>query len=207
MSTISNLKIKPFISFKFKKFRLNKILFLIFLFGLIYGVMLVVLNNSETMFQCNLSVKNFLEKRINQSMLLTFILSFLNHTLFIILFFLVGFIPISQLICLISPIFYGLGFGLSSAYLIIFKGLEGVLAFFTMILPCGFISILVFIFICKESLRFANKNFMRFICRNSNLNYKIELKIYFIKFLTLIFFQLIASVLDCLGTFIFILLS
>lgn len=175
-----------------------------FIFGLIYGMMIACLSNDGTVDKCGIFVKKFIKNRMTQPVISTCLSTFLNYFLFILFFFMLGFIPVAQPVCCITLIFYGLGIGVSTAYLIFFRGLYGCLIFIFMILPCLFVATIVLILSCKESFRFCNKNFAKLFLKKQNLNYKYEFKTYLIKFLTLLLFQLFAAFVDFIFTFFLI---
>lgn len=197
-------KSKPFLSLSFHKFKLMNVLFVCFLFGLIYGFMIVIFNFNEVSFHCSSLIRNFLNRRLSESFLVTCLSSFLSYFIPIFFLFILGFVPISQFIFFIVPIFYGLGFSLIVSCLMVFKGIEGLLIALLEVFPCALISVLVLILSCKEGFRFANKIFKRIFFKVDRFSYRSEIKIYFLKFLTLALFQMVAAVIDGFFNFVFV---
>ena len=205
MVFFSGLKRRPFIALSFHRVKLIKVLFFCFVVGLICGIVTVFLNCDEVGLKCCNLVKKFLNTRSSQPFILTCFCSFLSFLVPVFSIFVLGWVPISQVVFFAVPLFYGLGFGSILACLIVYKGFEGLIVFFLEVFPCALISILVLILSCKEAFRFANKTFKKlFIKKIKNINYRAEAKGYFIKFLTLSCFQLVASVLDGFCNFVFL---
>ncbi len=204
MKTLFKVKTGPFFSIKFNRIGLFKLLWIFFISGLIYGVLIVGLKFEDVSGQCEVFVQKFIENRLSESLFVLFCSSFFNFGLFIFAQFIISFIPVSQIIFLIFPVFYGLGLGLISTYLIISQHLDGLLILSLTIVPRSIISTIVLLLGCREGFRFSNKNFIKLIFPKKNLNYRVELKLYFLKFLTLIFFQFISAALDILFNLIFV---
>ena len=205
MNVLSDLKTKkrPFLALNFHRLKLFKVLCFCFFFGAIYGIFVGCLNSDEINSQCTMIIQNFLRVRSEQSFFLTCLFSFLTYCIPIVLIFFLGFIPVLQFAFFLILVFYGLGFGVTVSHLIFQRHVEGLLIFSVEILPCALISVLVLILSCKESFRFSNKIFKKLFFKINELAFQMELKIYLLKFLTLLTFQLVAALLDGFCNFVF----
>lgn len=203
LAVVFGVKKKPFLAVSFHRVRLMKILVLCFLVGLVYGVLVFCFNFKEVGAECNFIVKRFLSGRFSQSFFMTCFCSFFSYFVPVFFIFILGFVPVLQFVFFVVPMFYGFGFGFFVSYLLLFRGLEGLLIVLMEVLPCALISVLVLVLCCKEGFRFANRTFKKLFLRASDFVYKHEVKVYFIKFLTLFGFQLVASVLDGFFNFVF----
>lgn len=203
MLNILNLKKKAFFSLYLKNVNLIRILFIILMIGMIYGAMLIGLNRDEAVNQLGSIMQKFINKRIEQSIFITFASSFFSSMILIAILFFIGFFSIGQPIAFFIPMFQGLGIGLSTAYLYSSKGISGIIFCLILIAPTTIISTLTLLLGCKESIRFSNKNLRTLFPQKFDQNMQGELKLYLKRFSALTMFQLISAVIDTICTFLF----
>ena len=194
---------KAFFSLYLKKINLIKLLFVLFVLGMIYGAALIGLNQDEALAQLGGVMQRFISKRAEQSVIITLISSFSSSMVLITILFLIGFFSIGQPIALLIPVFQGLGVGLSTAYLYSSRGFGGVLFCLLLILPSAFISTFALILGSRESIRFSSKNLKTLFPQKFNQNMKGELGLYLKRFAALTFFQAISAIVDAICTFLF----
>ena len=197
------MKQKAFFSIYLKQINLMKVLFVLFVLGMIYGAALIGLNQDEALSQLGGVMQRFINKRAEQSIIITLISSFSSSMVLIIVLFLTGFFSIGQPVAFFIPIFQGLGVGLSTAYLYSSKGVGGVLFCLLLIAPSAFISTFALLLGSRESIRFSNKNLKTLFPRKFNQNMQGELQLYLKRFAALTFFQTISAIVDSVCTFLF----
>lgn len=203
MINMLNLKRKAFFSVYLKNINLIKILFMIFIIGMIYGAMLIGLNRDEAINQLGSMMQKFINKRIEQSIFITFASSFFSSMILIVILFLTGFISIGQPIAFFIPMFQGMGIGLSTAYLYSSKGMSGIIFCLVLIVPATAISTLTLLLGSKESIRFSNKILKTLFPQKFEQNMQGELKLYLKRFSALAIFQLVSACVDTMCTFLF----
>ena len=203
MLNILNLKRKAFLSLYLKNINLIKILFVIFMVGMIYGAMLIGLNRDEAVNQLGSIMQKFINKRIEQSIFITFASSFFSSMILVVILFLVGFFSIGQPIAFFIPMFQGMGIGLSTAYLYSSKGISGIIFCLILIAPTTIISTITLLLGSKESIRFSNKNLRTLFPQKFDQNMQGELNLYLKRFSALTIFQLVSAVVDTMCTFLF----
>ncbi len=203
MTNMLNLKKKAFFSVYLKNINLIKILFVIFIVGMIYGAMLIGLNRDEAVNQLGSMMQKFIDKRIEQSIFITFASSFFSSMVLIVILFFTGFISIGQPIAFFIPMFQGMGIGLSTAYLYSSKGINGIIFCLVLIAPTTIISTLTLLLGSKESIRFSNKILKTLFPQKFDQNMQGELKLYLKRFSALTIFQLISAFTDTICTFLF----
>ncbi len=194
---------KFFVSLSFKNLDLFKILFAIFTFGFILGVILIGINQQESLSQLKLLMEKFIRNRTQDSILVTFFSSFFGFSIPILVLFLIGFFPLGQPVAFFIPMFHGLGLGLSSAYLYSLKGFQGIKFCIFIIAPCEIIYVLLLLIASKFSIRFSNRNFKNLIPEKYSQNKKGLLKRYLMRFITIFSFIVFVALVDCLTTFVF----
>lgn len=203
MLRIVEFKQGTFFSIFLKKIKLTKVLFVLFLVGMVYGAMLVSLNQEEALKQLGSLMQKFIDKRAEQSIVITFFSSFISSMFLIIVLFILGFFSIGQPCSFFIPLFHGLGLGLSSAYLYSCRGIQGIFFCLVLIAPSAIISTFTLLLGAKESIRFSNKNFKTLFPKKYDQDMQGALKIYVTKFLVLSLFQLISAFVDMIFTFLF----
>ena len=194
---------RAFFSIYLRKISLIKVLFVLFVLGMIYGAALIGLNQDEALGQLGGVMQRFISKRAEQSVIVTLISSFSSSMVLIIILFLIGFFSIGQPIAFFVPVFQGLGVGLSTAYLYSSRGVGGVLFCLLLIVPSAFISTFALILGSRESIRFSSKNLKTLFPQKFNQNMKGELGLYLKRFAALTFFQATSAIVDAICTFLF----
>ena len=204
---ISNVKRRGFFfSVSFKELNLFKILFNFFTFGFIFGVLLLFLNKQESLNQIGLLMQKFIKSRANQNILTIFFSSFFSFFISVLALFLAGFFPLGQPVGFFMPVFYGLGLGLSTAYLYSCNGLRGFFFSVLIIAPCELLYTFILLLGSKFSIRFSNSKFKRILGKRkkNREEKKADLKTYVLRFLILFLFQILAALIDTLTTFLFV---
>ena len=194
---------KFFISFSFKNLNLFKILFLVFTFGFIFGVILIGINQQESLVQLKSLMERFIKNRTQDSVLVTFMSSFIGFLSLILVLFLVGFFPLGQPIAFFILIFHGLGLGLCSAYLYSLKGIQGVIFCIFIVAPCEVLYVLLLLISANFSIRFSNNNFKNLFPEKYSQSNRFYLRKYVLRFITIFSFIFVVAFVDCLTTFIF----
>lgn len=203
MVNILNLKRKAFFSVYLKNINLIKVLFMLFIIGMIYGAMLIGLNRDEAVNQLGSMMQKFINKRIEQSIFITFASSFFSSMILVVILFFTGFISIGQPIAFFIPMFQGMGVGLSTAYLYSSKGIGGIIFCLVLIAPTAAISTLTLLLGSKESIRFSNKILKTLFPQKFEQAMQGELKLYLKRFSALTVFQLVSAFTDTMCTFLF----
>lgn len=192
-----------FISFHLKKINFIKIIFILFLLGMIYGALLMGLSDEQTLNALSFLTEQFVNKRAEQSIIITFFSSFSSSILLLLALFLVGFCAIGQPFALFIPVFHGLGLGMSMAYMYATQGLQGVLFSILLILPQAAISTFAIILGTRESVRFSNMFFHYFMPDKYESPQTGALKLYLTKFAVLTGFIALSALVDSICTFLF----
>lgn len=203
MRNVIAKKKKFFVSFSFKNLNLFKILFLVFTFSFVFGVILIGINQQESLIQLKGLMERFIKNRTQDSVLVTFFSSFVGFLSLIFVLFLVGFFPLGQPISFFILIFHGLGLGLCSAYLYSLKGIQGVIFCIFIVAPCEVLYVLLLLISANFSIRFSNNNFKNLFPEKYPQNRKFCLKKYLVRFMTIFSFIFVVALVDCLTTFIF----
>ena len=199
----SKIKQKAFFSIYLKQINLMKVLFVLFILGMIYGAALIGLNQDEAVGQLGGVMQRFISKRAEQSVFITLVSSFCSSMVLTIVLFFVGFFSIGQPVAFFVPVFQGLGIGLSTAYLYASKGIGGIIFCLLLIAPTAFISTFSLLLGSRESIRFSNKNLKMLFPQKFNQDMQGELGLYLKRFAALAFFQAVSAIVDAVCTFLF----
>lgn len=200
---ISSVKSIKNVSNNIKKISQFKILFLLFLIGFIYGALLVGLGQISLDDKIPNIYQQFVNIRLNQSIIYTFIGSITSSFILILIAFILGFCGIGQSGSLFLPLFHGLGIGFAVAHLYQNNGLNGILFTFLLIFPAQLIYILSLLLASRESLRLSNKIFKLLLPSRFIEEDAINLKLYIIRFLVISILVTLSSIIDAACTFIF----
>lgn len=200
----SNVRRKGFFfSFSFKELNLFKVLFYFFTFGFIFGAFLLFLNKQESLNQIGFLMQKFIKNRANQNILTIFFSSFFSFAISVLVLFLAGLFPLGQPVGFFMPVFYGLGLGLSTAYLYSCNGFKGFFFSTLIMVPCEILYTFVLLLGSKFSIRFSNAKFKKILGKGKEQKAG-AFKTYVLRFLILFLFQIFAALIDALTTFLFV---
>ncbi len=189
--------------FHLKNISFLKILFVLFLIGMVYGALLVGLCDSSIQDKLSFLTQEFVSKRSEQSIVVTFLSSLGSSSLLLFILCLLGFSAIGQPAALFIPIFRGLGLGMSMAQMYASYSAKGVLFCCILILPQAAVSTVGLILGTRESIRFSNVFFRYFRPEKYSPPESGLLKMYLVKFTVLFGFMICSALIDAIFTFLF----
>lgn len=202
---IFRINLKKFsLSFNSVKINLVKLLFIIFVIGFVFGCILIGVNKQEVLPNLDESMQKFIHIRKESSFLVNFTNSLTSTVFFILILFVLGLLPFGQPFAFFVPLFHGLGLGLLISYLYFSQGVKGFLFYLFSVVPYEVCFVLILILGAKFSIRFSNENFKKLVVTNYKKESKLFFKLYVMQFLILLVFQTIASFLDSLLNYIFL---
>ena len=193
----------PFFLVRLKKIGFIKIIVILFFVGMLYGSLLVGLGQAQTQEHLAFLTEQFLNKRVDQSIIYTFISSFNSSAIMLLCLFLCGFCAVGQPIALFLPIFHGLGIGVSMSYLYYSQGLKGMLFSIALILPSAIPSTISLVLGTRESVRFSNTIFRSLFPEKYETPKNNGVKLYLLRFVTLVIFNIVSAMIDSVCTFLF----
>ncbi len=177
------------------------ILSALFIAGLIAGAMIIRQNDSYIMGKLDEIFISFHSTRAAQTMPETFANSILVNLSFLISAFFFGMSCIGLPFVCIIPILRGLAIGLSSGYLYMSFGLQGI-GFFTLtILPGAVIAVTMLLISCNESLK-TSVDLFRMLVNNGGGDSKL-IKRYLSVYIIIISLTLLSGVIDMLAVKLF----
>lgn len=195
--TIGNL------SAAFKKNKLTIVMAALFFVGMAYGSIVAGFGDESLLHSLAFMTKGYMAGRVEQSLVETFLFSFLSSGGFILGFFLLGFSAVALPVIVILPLFKGLGLGVSIGYLYITYGIKGVAFCAAIILPAALFSTFAIILAARESFKLSLLFLATFIPKLQGTITPRVIKLYCAKFLVLFGIIAISSLIDCVVTFLF----
>lgn len=177
-------------------------LFITFFIGMIYGTIMLSysspINNTIT----SLS-KEFFNTRINQPAMQTFLLSIFSSIIFLIILYLLGLCAISHPIVFFTIFFKGLGIGITVTHLYSTYKLKGILFALIIIIIPSIISTISIIIAGKEALRLSTLFLSKIFPKIDGELSPTTFKFYNIKFIILLIFIIISSIIDLICSVLF----
>lgn len=161
----------------------------LFLFGMIYGVLLIR-GGDGVSGQLDFLVSEYTLELQNQGLLRSFVSSFGSVFSFVLTAYLLGFCAIGLPLILVIPFFKGLGLGAFMGYLYVTQGFQGVGYCLLILLPYTLIALLTIAIGCREAMRLSGALFRGALLGNGPPIGPGALKLYHIKFLILCLFML-----------------
>ncbi len=181
-----------------------KAIFILFLLGMIYGAVMVSVSSQESLDKMSFITGQFIDKRAQQSIFLTFFNSLYSSGILLAALFVLGFCAIGHPVSLFIPFFRGLGLGLSMGYLYQNDGLKGVVFCLLLIIPQAFFSTLSLILATRESVRFSNLFLSLLFPKKLEQSQAPHLlKLYLTKFGVLAGLIAVSALVDSVCTFLF----
>ena len=181
-----------------------KFLYIVFIVSFIFGFATLNMHREEFLNGFDSKINSFLEIFNKKSLIDTFFCSMYSFSIPILIIFFSGFFAIGQPIAIITIIFHALGAGFSVCYMYITKSLYGLFIYIFTFGFCEIIYIIILILAAKNSIRFSNKNFKILFPEKFKQNMQGEIKTYISKFFIILILQILVSVLDLVGRYIFI---
>lgn len=166
----------------------------IFICGLIIGAYAIKSNNSLLGEQLNEIIKSAITKKESAVFIKNFLDSFVINTVFLMLSFSLGLCAIgAPAICLI-PLIKGFGIGITGAYIYLNYSIKGVCYCLFVFFPAQILISAILIFACNEGFYMSEDLFStvsKGIVKEKNL-----VRLYLTRFMLLLIFSLITSVID-----------
>jgi hypothetical protein len=128
---------------------------LLFLAGMLGGVLLVNVTDGTTLDMLGKLVQGFVEQRREQALLENFRSAAGASLIFVAVLFLCGFCAIAQPAEILLPAFRGLGFGFSVGYLYSVYGTTATLYIALFLMPDMLVTTIVILLCCRESIRLS----------------------------------------------------
>ena len=124
---------------------------LLFAAGVVMGTLLVWSVQSSILDYLGQIAGSFLDNRLGQTAMNTFLSSFYASLIFLVLLFFLGFCAVSAPLILAVPIFKGLGLGFSIGHFIMNYGTQGILFSLVILLPPALVQAFAVCLGCKEA--------------------------------------------------------
>lgn len=176
-------------------------LLLLFLVGMIYGVLM--LKGGDTFGWMQLYTGEYFSALGERTLLQSFFTSFSSVFFYLLASYLLGFCAIGQPVLLLLPFFRGLGLGAFMGYLYVSYGFSGVGYCFLVLLPAAVIALLAILIACRESLRLSAMLFSNFVLGRGTASGRGVMKLYNLKYLILCAFALASALISTLCIVLF----
>lgn len=181
-------------------------LFLVFVLGMIYGVLICARNTDNLNFLNFMMTENYLMQS-DSSFLYNLLHSFWSVFLFMILPYLLGYSAIFQPVILAVPFIKGLNVGLFMSNMYLNYKFQGIVFCLIVVLAPTVIALFAIIIECREAVRLSSMFFKSFASKNEFSVKRETIKIYNVKMgvLLLIAFcgALLSSILSLLFSNVF----
>lgn len=178
-------------------------LLFLFILGMFYGTLLIKSDNDSVWSQLEIITNEYRAIQIRQSLITTFINSFLSSLIFLIIPYLFGYSSIGQIGTFFISFFYGLGLGCALGYLYMNYGVKGILYSAVIVIPHSVITLFALLIGCRESIKLSNLIFLSFFSGNDRAVNLTTIKLYNVKFFILCLMIVIASVINVLTVMLF----
>lgn len=178
------------------------LLIVMFIFGMLYGVLLIG-GNKELYQTFSLFTGEYAQQQQEQSVLQSFLLAFHSSILFIVIPYLLGYSAIGHPVTLFVPFFKGLGLGAFMGNLYSSHGLQGIGYSVLIIVPYTLVALLAIMIACRESLRLSNLFFLSFASKRGTPVTMGAIKLYNVKYLILCVIILISAILNTVSILLF----
>lgn len=182
----------------------SSVLFLmvLFLIGVLVGTILYCNLESESLDRLSKLSGSFIDSRLGQTFIQTFVNSFSGTFMLLLACFILGFGAVFQPLEILIPVFRGLGIGVSLSGMYSQFGVGGFCTSLVLIIPNGIISAMVLIIAVREAIRMSN-SIGNAIFSRKTVYEPVDYKLYFTKFVILSAILTISSLTDSLLTFLF----
>lgn len=187
-----------------KKNRSLLVLTTLLLFGMLIGSWAIKICNNDSYYGIVDVFNNYLDKRIGQSFLLSFLYSVLSSLPVIVACYVFGLCIIGSPAAFIAPFLYGFSMGITAGYLYSAFELKGIGFFALIMLPRLFINSVTVIFASRETFRFSLKLFKIISPISKTQQFYESFKLYSIRFIFFIIFIIFASLIDAVMSVAFI---
>lgn len=174
----------------------------LYLSGVLLGTVLYCVLDSEQLEVLNGIAGSFVADRLNQGFLQTLVHSFSGVFILLLVCFLLGFSAVSQLAELAVPMYSGLGVGASLAGIYSSFGLPGVGMSAVLVIPNAVVSGFVVIIAAREAFRMSG-NVYTLLTGAEAVHEKIDVRLYFTKFVILCLILAAASMVNSLLALLF----
>lgn len=178
-------------------------LLFLFILGMFYGTLLIKSDNDSVWSQLEIITNEYRAIQMKQSLITTFINSFLSSLIFLIIPYIFGYSSIGQIGTFFIPFFYGLGLGCALGYLYMNYGVKGILYSAVIVIPHSVITLFALLIGCRESTKLSSLIFLGFFSSNAKSVNSTTIKLYNIKFFILCLMIVIASVINVLTVMLF----
>ncbi len=175
----------------------------LFLIGMLYGSLLICMGEAELLDTLQQMVQGYLAGRTAQSFWRTLLYSLYSVGGYLLVLFLSGFSAVSTPLILVSPLFKGMGLGVSIGYLYTTCGWKGVAFCAALILPAAVFSTFAVIFSAKESFWLSVRFLSGVVPRISRKISGYAVKRYCVRYLVWSLCALFSVLVDAGTTFLF----
>ena len=183
----------------------TRVIFLLFgaiVIGVILGTLIYCMKDDKSIFLSDRLNHGFIKLSERQSILSVFYRAISGTSLLVILLFLSGFCSISQPAEIFILFYRGTALGISISYIYGVYGAKGILVSAAMILPHALITSVVLVLAAREALRFSNLYMFYLTRQTPDESLRPQLKLYLIRFVVLMAFVLVSSLIDCVITYL-----
>lgn len=175
----------------------------IMLGGVIIGTLAFCGMNETSVSKISFIAQDFIVSRSQKGAIDILVETLLKSTGELLVVFILGFWAISQPFEMLVPFLKGLGLGASFAQIYSFAGAKGFLIILLLLIPYSLISVFALIIAIRESIKMSNIFAKKAFYDTNTSGMKNVTRLYCQKFFALEVIMIIASVTNCLCSFLF----
>lgn len=179
-----------------RRTRIISFLFAIISAGVLLGTLIFKERDSSD-FLSDYLCQGFVAAGGSQSAMDAFSISLSWTSFFVVSMFMLGFCSISQPLEFLLLFYRGIAIGMSLSYIYSYYGVKGALSAIFTVIPYAIITSVIMVFAAREAIRMSNLYIFWLVGRVHEDDNNAQLKLYIIRFAVLMFFVLLASVIDC----------
>lgn len=179
-----------------------EMLSLFMFFGVAFGTILVIKDRDMSMVAKAVFHQNLVKSNEEQNVFRIFAGSFLPVAVTLVFQLLCGFFAFGQLLSVSTLFFRGMAGGISASLIYLSYGIKGFAIILITLLPVMIFDLYILVLGARESVKLSN-TVAFYIAGKKGGDYN-ELRLYMLKYLVLMGFAFVSSVLDSILTYIFI---
>lgn len=192
----------------FKKITFNDsigfILLIAYIIGFSIGIFLII-NGNEMIFDfIKINFNSYIDFKSNSGFFSIFLYSFLMIFPYYFIAFIFGTCIIGNIILPGICTFLGIFYGTFISYIYNVYAISGIGFSLLLIAPCAVLYSALLIFTIRESICFSTMILKNSLPSGTSLNFSKDLKIYSIRYLIFLSFNILISLLDAIFSYIFI---